>query len=260
MILYLLILLLFIYFLLPYLNKEGFEMTNMEYKTFLNENIYTAFYTKLYDNALHTIIYEKEAIQILHPYFGSNPTVLITGSKTGHIVQLLSKLCDVTGLDNSREMIKYSKNKYPENHYIYGEYTDKSIFQKNKFTHILCPLFTIYRVNLDLYLDTMYEWIVHKGYLAIVYINDEFNISQIQNLKPQRSFTLKYDYDINLKNNVITETITNKQGNKRINKLELKNISNLEEIAKFTGFKIVKHFDIQNNENKGIKMLLLQKN
>lgn len=257
MILYILIILIILYFVIPYFKKEGFEDMSNEYKTYLNEKIYNNFYTKLYDNLIHTIPYEKEVIEIVYQYFESNPNVLITGSRTGHNVQLLSNLCEVTGLDNSREMVKISKYKYPNNLYIYGEYTEKSIFQKNKFTHIICPLFTIYRVDLAMYLDTMYEWLVHKGYLGIVTMNNEFHISQIQNLKPSKLLTLNYDYTIELKNNMLLETLTNKQGYKRTNKLELKDISNLEEDAKITGFKLIQIFDIPNN--KGLKLHLFQK-
>ena len=257
MILYILIILIILYFIIPYFKKEGFEDMNNEFKTYLNEKIYNNFYTKLYDNLIHTIPYETEAIQILYQYFESNPNVLITGSRTGHNVQLLSNICEVTGLDNSREMVKMSKYKYPNNLYIYGDYTEKSLFQKNKFTHIFCPLFTIYRVDLELYLDTIYEWLVHKGYLGIITINKDFHISQIQNLKPSKHLTLKYDYNIELKNNILLETLTNKQGYKRTNKLELKDISNLEEDAKITGFKLIKKFDIPNN--KGLNLYLFQK-
>ena len=112
MILYLLIALFILYCSFTYLKKEGFEDTNTEFKTFLNENIYNNFYTKIYDNVIHTIPYETEVIKILSTYFGSNPNVLITGSRTGHNVQLLKETCEVTGLDNSKSMIEYSKNKY----------------------------------------------------------------------------------------------------------------------------------------------------
>jgi SAM-dependent methyltransferase len=257
MILYLLIALFILYCCFCYFKKEGFEDTTKEFKTYLNENIYNDFYTKIYDNVIHTIPYETEIIKIIHTYFGSNPNVLITGSRTGHMVQLLREMCEVTGLDNSQSMVKFSKNKYPDNQYIYGNYTNKSIFQKNKFTHIICPLFTIYRVDLDDYLDTMYDWLVHKGYLAIVYYKEDFTISQLQNLNPSKSFTIKYKYTIELNNNILKETITTEQGSKRINKLELNDISNLEEISKFTGFKKINVVDVPNTNN--ICMLILQK-
>jgi hypothetical protein len=155
-------------------------------------------------------------------------------------------------------MIDYAKNKYPKNNYIYSDYTNNQLFQKNKFTNVICPLFTIYRVNIDEFLNTMYEWMTHKGYLAIVYINDGFHISQIKNLNPSTSFTLKYNYEIELQDNKIRETITTKDGFKRINILELNDISNLEEIAKMTGFKKIGNIEVPNMNKTYV--LMLQKN
>jgi len=257
MILYLLIILLILYFVFSYFKKEGFDNKNTEFKTYINENIPNEFYTKLYDNLIHTIPYESEVIKIMYPYFLPNPTVLIVGSKTGHNVQLLSETCDVTGIDNSKYMIQYSKNKYPNNQYIYSDYTDKTLFQKNKFTNVICPLFTIYIVNMDEFLNTMYEWMTHKGYIGIVYFEEGFHISQIQNLDPPLGFKSSYDYSIELKNNTIRETIITKDGNKRTNILELNDISNLEEIAKFNGFKKIDKIEIPNMYKTYV--LILQK-
>ena len=50
MILYLLIALFILYCCFCYFKKEGFEDTTKEFKTYLNENIYNDFYTKIYDN------------------------------------------------------------------------------------------------------------------------------------------------------------------------------------------------------------------
>jgi hypothetical protein len=41
----------------------------------------------------------------------------------------------------------------------------------------------------------MYEWMTHKGYLAIVYFEEGFHISQIKNLEPSKGFTLNYNYE-----------------------------------------------------------------
>jgi ubiquinone/menaquinone biosynthesis C-methylase UbiE len=257
MILYLLIILLLLYVVFTYYRKEGFD--NMtEYKTYMNENIYNAFYTRIYDELIHTIHYETEVIQSMAPLFGSNPNILCVGSRTGHIVQLLSETAEVTGLDNSKAMVEMAKHKYPKNKYIYGEYTDKNIFQENTYTHIICPLFTIYRVDIDKFLDVMYRWMVHKGVIAIVYFKNGFHISQIQNQSPSKSFELNYKYTIEYKGNTITEKITNKKNESRINKLELKDISNLEQSAKETGFKIMNTTEIPNMPYT--YMLLLQKN
>ena len=257
MILYLLIILFILYITFTYYRKEGFD-NESEYKTFMNENIYNPFYTRIYDELIHTIPYETEIIKILAPSFGSNPNILCVGSRTGHIVQLLSETAEVTGLDNSKSMVEMSKYKYPKNRYVYGDYTDKNIFQENTYTHIICPLFTIYRVDLDLFLDVMYRWTVHKGNVGIVYFKKGFHISQIKNQEPSKSFELKYKYSIEYNNNTITEKITNTNNETRINKLELNDISNLEQSAIDTGFKIITTYEIPNMLNT--YMLLLQKN
>jgi hypothetical protein len=97
----------------------------------------------------------------------------------------------------------------------------------------------------------------HKGYLGIVYFEDGFHISQIQNLEPSTGFTMNYNYDIELHNNKIRETIT-KDGDKRINILELNDISDLEDIAKINGFKKINKIEIPNMPNTYV--LILQKN
>jgi len=263
MILYLLIIPLILYVSFVYFRREGFEdnARSSEFKTFINENIYNSFYTHIYDDIIHTIPYETEVIKMLVPYLHSNPNVLCVGSKTGHVVQLLSESTEVTGLDNSKAMVELSKKKYPKNKYVHGEYTDATIFQENTFTIIMCPIFTIYRVDLAKFLDTTYRWVVHKGIVAIVFFKPGFNISQIQNLDPSNYFKLNYKHDIELQNNnIIIEKITNTEGNVRTNKLYLNNISEseLSAVATDTGFKIINTYDIPNSPN--MCLLLLQKN
>ena len=195
---------------------------------------------------------------MLVPYLHSNPNVLCVGSKTGHIVQLLSESTEVTGLDNSKAMVELSKKKYPKNKYVHGEYTDATIFQENTFTIIMCPIFTIYRVDLAKFLDTTYRWVVHKGIVAIVFFKPGFNITQIQNLDPSNYFKLNYTHTIDLQNNFIIEKITTTAGDVRTNKLYLNDITELTSIAKDTGFKIMNTYDIPNSPN--MCLLLLQKN
>ena len=62
--------------------------------------------------------YEISMIELMAPYFKSNNNCLCIGSKTGHIVQLLSENMNVTGVDKSYEMVKMAEYKYPNNKYI----------------------------------------------------------------------------------------------------------------------------------------------
>jgi len=249
---YLLILLIIIYLCLVYFKKEGFEQISV-YKTYIND-IYDEFYTKIYDELIHIIPYDIEMIKIMYPYFTSNSSVLFVGSKTGHVVQLLSKTINTTGIDRSYEMVKMSQFKYPKNKYIYGEYSS-FIFQPNTFTHILCPLLTINTVDSSFF-NNANVWLVHQGYLAIMYYNDDFDIRTIRNHSPSHYFRLNYKYSITLQNNKITEKITNKQNQLRTNILYLKDI-HLEDDAKDAGFRKIGEYPIP--DIKGVYMILFQK-
>ena len=249
---YLLIILIIIYALLVYFKKEGFQQSTV-YKTFVN-NIYDEFYTKIYDELIHLVPYDIEMIKLMQPYFISNSNVLCVGSKTGHIVQLLSKSINTTGIDKSYEMVKMSEFKYPKNKYVYGEYSS-IIFQPNTFTHILCPLFTINTVDSSFF-NNANIWLVHQGYMAVMYYNDDFDIQSIRNHSPSHYFRLNYKYSISLQKNKITEKITNKKKQLRTNILYLNEL-NIEEAAKDAGFRKINETPIP--DIKGVYLIIFQK-
>uniref|UniRef100_A0A6C0JPS2 Methyltransferase type 11 domain-containing protein n=1 Tax=viral metagenome TaxID=1070528 RepID=A0A6C0JPS2_9ZZZZ len=254
MILYILIFLLLLYFSVSYFRKEGYENNNTEYKTFINNNIYNKFYTKNYDDMIHTAPYESDVIKKLSDYFDNNTNLLVTGTKTGHIIELLKGM-EITGMDNSEAMVQMSKYKYPDNNYVYGDYENKNVFNKNTFTHILCPLFTIYTVDMDIFLENCNNWLIHKGYMFIVYFKDGFDIKNITNHYPSDYFKLNYTYDIELKKSIITEKITNNKFDVRTNKLFLNDISNLDNSAMKNGFRVINTIDVPDLPNAYIMIL-----
>jgi hypothetical protein len=249
---YLLIILIIIYALLVFFKREGFEQSSV-YKTFIN-NIYDEFYTKIYDELIHLTPYDIEMIKLMQPYFISNSSVLCVGSKTGHIVQLLSKSVNATGVDRSYDMVKMSQYKYPHNKYVYGEY-ESFLFQPNTFTHILCPLFTINTIESSFFKNANI-WLVHQGYMAVMYYKDDFNIQTIQNHSPSHYFRLNYKYSITLQNNKITEKITNKQHKLRTNILYLNELD-IESEAKDAGFRKINEYPIP--DIKGVYLIIFQK-
>ena len=242
MIIYLLILLLFIYVLVKYFKCEGFEQSSV-FKTYITD-IYDEFYTKIYDEVIHTIPYETRIIKLFAPYFSSNNNCLCIGSKTGHIVQLLSGTMQVTGVDKSYEMVKMSEYKYPKNRYIYGDYGSAFLFQPSSFTHIICPLFTIYTTNLLQLFNNANTWLVHQGYMAVVYFKDGFKIQNIQNHAPSNYFKINYNYSIELKKNKITEKLTNNKKQVRTN-IQYLNEINLEQCSKEGGFRKIAEYPIK---------------
>ena len=238
---YLLIGLIILYLFFKYFKTEGFEQSTI-YKTYVN-NIYDEFYTKIYDELIHLVPSDIEMIKIMKPFFITNSNVLCVGSKTGHIVQLLSETLQVTGVDKSYEMVKMSEYKYPNNRYVYGD-SGSFMFQQNSFTHILCPLFTINTVD-HTFFQNANTWLIHQGYLAIMCYKEGFDINNIRNHNPSQYFKINYTYSITLQNNKITEKITNKTKQVRTNILYLNEV-NLDLEARDAGFRKLKVVPIPN--------------
>jgi hypothetical protein len=216
-ILYLLIVLLILYIIFSFISfnkKENFVIdyrnsSIMENKVYIDENIYDNFYTFIYDDILVTIPYYEELINKTKNYLNSTSSVLCLGSKTGHIVQLLSNNIETIGLENSMSMIKMSKYKYPENTYIYGNYLNGNLFRKNQFTHVYIPLFNIHTIyDLDTLFTNLSEWIVHKGYIFITYSElNNFPSHKLMNYNQSKQFSSKYQYNVELDRNQLKETI-----------------------------------------------------
>jgi hypothetical protein len=146
-----------------------------------------------------------------------------------------------------------SQDKYPKNKYVYGDAA--SLFQPNTFTHILCPLFTINTTDSSFFTNAN-VWLVHQGYLAIMYFKNDFDIQHIQNHNPSHYFRLNYNYSITLRNNKITEKITNKNKQIRTNILYLNEL-HLEEDAKDAGFRKINEYPIP--DITGVYLILFQK-
>ena len=190
MILYILIILLILY-IITSRSKEGFE----------NKIVNNGTYSKLYDNIWNMIPFYKIQIELMRPYFNTITdynNILCIDCKTGHMPQLLSNM-KVTGLDESKDMIHISKQKYPEISFVQGN--NPSIFKDNLFTHIYCPLFSINTKDIDLFFESIDKWLVPKGYLFIISY-EKINISKF--LVPNS----KVEYDIEISNDKLTEKIS----------------------------------------------------
>jgi hypothetical protein len=191
MILYILIILL-IFYIINSTSKEGFE----------NKNIHNGVYSKLYDNIWNMIPFYTIQIELMKPYFNTITdynNILCIDCKTGHMPQLLSKM-KVTGLDDSKDMIDISKQKYPEISFIQGN--EISIVKDNLFTHIYCPLFSINTKDIELFFDSIDKLLVPKGYLFIISYDNHLNISKF--LVPNS----RVQYDIEISNDKLTEKLS----------------------------------------------------
>ena len=220
---YLTIILLVCYVILHNKKMEGFTLNNKsnqfinETKTYRDERIYDEFYSYIYDDLHLTIPYLQELIDSTSNLLNKNSSALCIGSKTGHIVQLLSENVSVCGIENSIHMIKMANYKYPDNVYLYGNYLDSSLFKDNKFTHVFLPM-TVFNTieNTDQLFNNINKWLIHNGFMIIMFIDlENIPISTLINKKPSVFFSSNFDYDIELNDNNITDRIRNKQGYER---------------------------------------------
>ena len=210
MILYILVILLLLYILAYTTKSEGFEN-----KTLI-DGIHDKFYSTLYDHIWNMIPFYTAQIELMKPYFTSTNNLLCFDSKTVHMPQLLSNNMKVVGLDNSKDMIEISKKNYPTIPFIKGD-CEPSIFKNNLFTHIYCPLFSINTKDIDLFIECVDKWLVHKGYIFIV----TYNSLNISKFLFQESI-VKYDIEIN--DSIIEKISFNNKTRKNIhylNKVDL---------------------------------------
>lgn len=235
MMLYILVILLLLYILIS-TSKEGFQ-NKYESKTLIDDNIYDKYYSRIYDEIWNMIPFYKIQIELMKPYFFTTNNLLCFDSKTGHMPQLLSNI-KVVGLENSKHMVEYSKEKYPSIPFIKGN-CDPSIFKANLFTHIYCPLFSINTKDIDLFFECVDKWLVPKGYLFIV-TYDTLNISKF--LMQQSS--IKYNIEMN--NNKIIEKI--KYNAKGQNGEKIQNRQNIQYLhnVPFEYYKLIHKIEIPN--------------
>lgn len=247
MMIYIVVVLLILYVYLTTLNKEGFAVIQTENtlltKVYRNENIYDNFYTFVYDDVVLTIPYSVELVRMIQPYLYTYGETLCIGSKTGHLVQLLSSNTKTTGLESSKSMVQMSQYKYPKNKFVHGSYEDVSLFSSNKFNHIIVPQFTLHTISNVRYLySILKEWMIHGGYLFVCFTDiRHFPVSKLVNHTPSSYFKTNYEYIVELKNNLLTETLKDRS-HERTNIQQLYPYTEQQLVydAKAEGFKHVK--------------------
>jgi ubiquinone/menaquinone biosynthesis C-methylase UbiE len=157
---------------------EGFE-TNLDNTDFKenNENneIYDEFYSKIYDQLFYSEnknIFEVDNI-IKYTKPNNDSFILDVGSGTGsHVYEFNKKKLNIMGVDKSHEMIKYSKNKFPDLSLRNGDVLTTMLFEEQTFTHILCLYFTIYEIsNKRQLLSNCYSWLKPGGFLVLHLVN-----------------------------------------------------------------------------------------
>jgi len=134
--------------------------------------IYDDFYANVYD-AL-TYVNTKNDFEINNVIKLTKPTkksvILDVGSGTGHHVKQFAAtgITNVTGVDNSKAMVKKAKELNPANKYVLGDVMVSSLFKNSMFTHITCFYFTIYYFNnKKAFLTNCFNWLMPGGQLVV---------------------------------------------------------------------------------------------
>ena len=225
MILFLLLVLLLISYIYLQQQVEGFEMTN---QTYYNEGVFDPFYSYHYDDIFNTIPLYEEMIFKVFPLLTQGSSMLWIGSRNGHGVQLLNDMGKTTGIDGSSAMVKVSKYKYPDNHFLEGTYKQGSLFSPHSFTAVFCPFLELHRISdLDVMMRNVSNWLVHYGYLVITRIDlSQFPMGLLSETPSA------FHYTSDFKGNEWVETFTDSKAKTRTHKQTLYPYT-MEEIASF---------------------------
>lgn len=158
-------------------NDMSYNITNSNnYKydfTYLkdNESYNNVYYCKFYDNFFLNLSknnYETKYILNLIKNINNNK-ILDIGSGTGNHVNIFSKVHENTiGIDTSPEMIKISKQKYPNDQFKLGDILNNNLFDSNDFTLITCLGMTIYDIiDKDTFFENCNSLLQTNGYLIL---------------------------------------------------------------------------------------------
>lgn len=163
--------------------KEGYtsgELDQVQSDKFLfvrDEQVYDKFYSKIYDLLVFNSM--KNDFEITSVIDASKPTsksiILDVGSGTGHhVASLAAKGYNVVGVDKSQEMVKQSKERFPNYTFELGNVLNTNLFLPNSFTHILCLYFTVYFMkDKRMFFSNCMDWLKHGGTLIVHLVDRE---------------------------------------------------------------------------------------
>ena len=211
-------------------NKDKYNK-QITFKT--NNDLYDKEYAELYDTITYDYYRRQKEIDTVVANTSSDSIVLDLGSGTGHHVhELNQKGIQAVGIDNSYDMIRYSK-KY-QHRYFEKDMLETESFHENSFTHVTCFYYTLYYIkHKKQVFHNVYKWLTPGGLFIVQLVSKcNYGKSKIQHAN--------YTYTRNIKENKVYETIkrgTTTRRNEHIFYIEP--IQNIVTIAKEAGFIVV---------------------
>ena len=148
--------------------KKKFELRT-------NKDIYDDFYCNIYDKLMYDqnkIDYEIEEI-VRVTKINKKSEILDIGCGNGHHVGALNNIgMNAVGIDLSKSMVNYSKNKYPKSYFKSGDIMTSFDGHKNIYSHILCMYFTIYYIkDKNAFFKKCYKLLKSGGFLVVHLVN-----------------------------------------------------------------------------------------
>ena len=217
------------------------------FENFMNEDddIYDKEFVELYEIIYRDytdIDYDYNIInnKILSKLINNDIKIAIAGSGVGkQCKKYKEKYDNVVGIDNSENMILYSKRKYPNIKFIKNNLLNQNSLEKNYYGLIILDERTLFYNNIkqqEYLIQNCFNWLVEGGFLVVpIYIPEELQVASryyssnyIDDKGNTHGFTYLNDFTHNCyyikdKNNIYNfyDKIVLKDGNKRIKKTKL---------------------------------------
>lgn len=249
---------------------EGFSQSP-SFITKHNKNIYDAFYCGIYDELMYDpnkITHETDEI-IRATHVNKNSTILDIGCGPGHHVDEFQKRgFNIKGLDVSSHMVKYARRQYPQCSFQEGSILNPYIFEKERYSHLLCLYFTMYYFKDKSKFFGICNMILKPGGYLVVHMVDRELFDPMVSLanplllmSPQRAakerittssvkfkgFQYKSKFDINGDTAVFQEDFVDdktKKRRKNTHTLYMESLKTIVRMAKERGFSFEGRLDL----------------
>ncbi len=164
-------------------------LKNNKIENFMNENddIYDKEFVELYEIIYRDytdIDYDYNVInnKILSKLTNSDIKIAVAGSGVGkQCKKFKEKYDNVVGIDNSENMILYSKRKYPNIKFIQNNLLNQKSLGKNEYGLIILDERTLFYNNIkkqEYLIQNCFNWLVKDGFLVVpVYIPEELQVA-----------------------------------------------------------------------------------
>lgn len=169
---------------------------------------FTKAYCMMYDKVFDcTMMYEEHIKSILNNCVRKDNKngvrFLDAGCGCGrHFAQLKKHgIENIVGIDRSENMIQRARVRNPTGDFIMGNLEKQALFKNKQFSHIVCPIDTLYHNDFDTQrtiLSNFYYWLKPNGYLAIhLFKTDKLDpapmeFSQYYHDKEGQKFSITY--------------------------------------------------------------------